>query len=138
MTEDSVPAGFAALRPRKGFLEHFGQLYVDRDRRVVAVRVAQGHLNPLGIAHGGMLATLADSAIGIVMALDSGSARPPAVTVNLSLDFFEGARAGDWLEAHVEFERIGKRLRFGSCRLMVGERCLLRATAIFSAVTPRA
>ncbi len=136
LAQDTVPEGFVAMRPSTGFLESFGQLYVDRERRVVAIRVTERHVNPLGIAHGGMLATLADTAIGMMMLLEAGK-NHPAVTVNLSLDYFDAARPGDWVEAHVEFDRLGSRLRFGTCRLVAGERCLLRATAIFSVLAPR-
>lgn len=134
---EAPPPGFVALRGAKGFLENFGQIYVDRARRVVAIRIGPHHLNPLGIPHGGMLATLADTAIGMMMALET-ERKQPAVTVNLSMDYFDAARVGDWVEAHVEFDKLGSRLRFGGCRLMAGERCLLRATAIFSVLTPRA
>ncbi|MDF3838265.1 PaaI family thioesterase [Cupriavidus basilensis] len=133
----TVPPGFEAMRTVSGFLAHLGQLYVDSERRAVGIRIGPHHLNPLGIPHGGMLATLADTAIGMMMLME-GERMPPAVTVNLSLDYFEAARVGDWVEAHVAFDKMGSRLRFGHCRLMAGERCLLRATAIFSVLAPRA
>ncbi|AOY95697.1 esterase [Cupriavidus sp. USMAA2-4] len=134
---DDPPEGFVALRGTSGFLANFGQLYVHPARRAVGIRIGPQHLNPLGIPHGGMLATLADTAIGMMMSLETGSKRPTAVTANLSLDFFDSARVGDWVEAHVSFDKLGNRLRFGSCRLLAGERCLLRATAIFSVLQPR-
>jgi len=134
---DDPPEGFIALRGTSGFLAHLGQLYVNPPRRAVGIRIGPQHLNPLGIPHGGMLATLADTAIGMMMSLEAGSKRPTAVTANLSLDYFDSARVGDWVEAHVSFDKLGNRLRFGSCKLMVGERCLLRATAIFSVLAPR-
>ncbi len=133
---DAVPPGFKAMRPSGGFLAHLGQLYVDSGQRAVGVRIGKHHLNPLGIPHGGMLATLADTAIGMMMLME-GERMPPAVTVNLSLDYFDAARLGEWIEAHVEFDKLGSRLRFGHCRVMAGERCLLRATAIFSVLAPR-
>jgi uncharacterized protein (TIGR00369 family) len=134
---DAVPPGFKPTRATSGFLAHLGQLYVDSERRAVGLRIGKHHLNPLGIPHGGMLATLADTAIGMMMLME-GERKPPAVTVNLSLDYFDAARVGEWIEAHVEFDKMGSRLRFGHCHVMAGERCLLRATAIFSVLAPHA
>ncbi len=119
-----------------GYMGHFGQLYVDVPRRTLAVRVGEHHLNNLGIPHGGMLATLADTAIGMMMQIET-ERKHNAVTVNLSLDYLDAARVGDWLEARVEFDKLGSRLRYGTCRVMSGERCLLRATAIFAVLGPR-
>ncbi|MEM5278721.1 PaaI family thioesterase [Cupriavidus taiwanensis] len=131
-----VPAGFVPLRRMNGYMAGFGQLYLHAARRTLAVRIDESHLNNLGIPHGGMLATLADTAIGMMMSLETGRAKS-AVTVNLSLDYLDSARPGDWVEARVEFDKLGSRLRYGTCRLFSGERCLLRATAIFAVLAPR-
>ncbi|MEM5431410.1 PaaI family thioesterase [Cupriavidus oxalaticus] len=132
----AVPEGFVPLRQLGGYMANFGQLYLDRARRTLAVRIDESHLNNLGIPHGGMLATLADTAIGMMMSLETGREKS-AVTVNLSLDYLDSARLGDWVEARVEFDKLGSRLRYGTCRLVSGERCLLRATAIFAVLGPR-
>ncbi|UIF90130.1 PaaI family thioesterase [Cupriavidus sp. UYPR2.512] len=131
-----VPEGFVPLRRMSGYMAGFGQLYLHAQRRTLAVRIDESHLNNLGIPHGGMLATLADTAIGMMMSLETGRAKS-AVTVNLSLDYLDSARLGDWVEARVEFDKLGSRLRYGTCRLVSGERCLLRATAIFAVLAPR-
>lgn len=131
-----VPEGFVPLRGMSGYMAGFGQLYLHAGRRTLAVRIDESHLNNLGIPHGGMLATLADTAIGMMMSLETGRAKS-AVTVNLSLDYLDSARPGDWVEARVEFDKLGSRLRYGNCRLFSGERCLLRATAIFAVLAPR-
>ncbi|WP_455287062.1 PaaI family thioesterase [Cupriavidus necator] len=131
-----LPQGFVPLRQLGGYMANFGQLYLHAERRTLAVRIDESHLNNLGIPHGGMLATLADTAIGMMMSLETGRAKS-AVTVNLSLDYLDSARLGDWVEARVEFDKLGSRLRYGTCRLVSGERCLLRATAIFAVLAPR-
>ncbi|WP_427306005.1 PaaI family thioesterase [Cupriavidus sp. H39] len=135
-THAGVPEGFVALEKLGGYMADFGQLYIDAERRILALRIGENHLNNLGIPHGGMLATLADMAIGMMMSLETGRTKS-AVTVNLSLDYLDSARLGDWVEAHVEFDKLGSRLRYGTCRMFCGERYLLRATAIFSVLAPR-
>jgi acyl-coenzyme A thioesterase 13 len=131
---DAPPAGFKALPVRSGYMGHFGALYFDEARGVIGTRVSARHLNNLDIAHGGMLATLADTAIGAAMIRAAGRERP-AVTAHLGLDYLGSVRAGDWLEAHVELDKMGARLRFATCRLMVGSRCVLKANATFAVLT---
>lgn len=131
--EDSVPDGYRPLAPLTGFMAGFGRLYQHETTGAIGVRVHAHHLNHLGVAHGGMLATLADSAVGVVM-LQRAERRSPGLTVHLGIDYLNPARAGDWIEAHVELDRMGKRLRVGGCRLMVGEVCVMKASATFAVV----
>ena len=134
----AVPAGFTALRRgSSAFLSSLGTLYGKGEGReiVIAMRIDERHLNTRGVAHGGMLVTLADSALGIVISLSQQTAQPFA-TVNLSADFADAARAGDWVEARVDVQKIGKRLAFASCHLSVGDRRILRASGIFARAAP--
>lgn len=133
MIDTSVPEGFHPLKRLAAFMEMLGPIYVksvDRSR-IVAVRIAEKHLNNGGIAHGGMLVTLADSALGINLSYRD---EPPRrmVTVNLSTDFLQPATLGDWLEAHVSIQRVGAHLAFASCNLQVGQKQVLRASGVFS------
>ena len=119
------------------FLSALGPLYAKGDDRdvVIGLRIDQRHLNTRGVAHGGMLVTLADSALGIVIAT-SRTPPHPMVTVNLSADFADVAREGDWVEARVDVQKMGKRFAFATCHLWVGERRILRASGIFAHVPP--
>lgn len=133
---DAPPPGFAPLRVGGPYFRQLGTVYsrpADAGGVVVALRVTERHLNIQGITHGGMLATLADGALGINVALARGR-RGAQVTVSLSVDFLSGARVGDWLEAHTVITRLGKRLAYASCDLRVGERQVLRSSAVFSLV----
>ena len=130
-----VPRGFRALlRGSSPFLSSLGPLYASADG-VIGLRIEEKHLNTRGVAHGGMLVTLADSALGIVIAM-SRVPPHPMVTVNLTADFADVARAGDWVEARVDVQKIGKRLAFANCQLWVGEKRILRASGIFAHVAP--
>ena len=67
-----IPEGFRLLgRVNSPFLSSLGPLYVKGEGSggVVAMRIDEKHLNTRGVAHGGMLVTLADSALGIVIAM---------------------------------------------------------------------
>ncbi|KQQ97260.1 hypothetical protein ASF77_04725 [Massilia sp. Leaf139] len=110
-----------------------GDLYCRRegDAITIAMRMADQHTNMRGIVHGGMLASLADSALGLGLTM-SCEGRNSFVTVNLGSDFLDAARPGDWVEAHVRIGRIGARVAFAECDLMVGERRILRASGVFA------
>lgn len=97
---------------------------------VLALRAERRHCNMRGTVHGGILATLADITIGYSLAF---STEPPtaAVTTNLTLDFLSSAQAGDWLEAKVEFHKLGSRVAFGNCYISRGEERIARASAVF-------
>jgi acyl-coenzyme A thioesterase 13 len=132
-----VPEGYEPLRRGGPFLHLFGPLYsrVVDGRQVIGLRVEEKHLNVRGIAHGGMLVTLADSALGIVLSTSRPTPQP-MVTVSLSTDFADAARLGDWVEAHVDILKVGGRLAFACCYLFVGERRILRASGVFALMPP--
>jgi uncharacterized protein (TIGR00369 family) len=132
MTEKSVPEGFVPLKRVAPFLDMIGPIYVKSvgKKRIVAIRLAEKHMNMRNIAHGGTLVTIADSALGINLSYYEEPPRP-MVTVNLTTDFLQPARNGDWLEAHVSVQRLGVHLAFASCNLMVGEKHVLRASGVF-------
>ena len=137
----SIPAGFTPYAySGTSYFQTLGALYV-RDGAggtlVLGLRLATSHCNRLGIPHGGMLATLADGALGINL---NRLRRPhvPMVTVNLSLDYLSSAKVGDWLEAHVTPRKLGRQLGFGDCILKVGDREILRATGVFASVPVKA
>lgn len=64
---------------------------------------------------------------------NSRGTEPPtaAVTANLTLDFLSSAQQGDWLEAAVEFHKLGGRVAFGNCYIIRGEERIARASAVF-------
>ena len=133
-----VPEGFKALRRANSrFLSALGPLYAKGEGSgvVIGLRIDERHLNTRGVAHGGMLVTLADSALGIVIAMSRTPPHPMA-TVNLTADFADVARAGDWVEARVDVQKMGKRLAFANCHLWVGDRRILRASGIFAHLPP--
>ena len=133
-TAGDVPPGFTPYELRSPYFNSIGPLYMRPAASggiILALRVAEKHLNLGGVTHGGMLLTLADGA----MSANLAAARVPRqrnVTVSLSSEFMDGARPGDWLEAHVTLRKVGGRLAFADCDLMVGERCVLHANAVFS------
>ncbi|MGH8673911.1 MAG: PaaI family thioesterase, partial [Burkholderiales bacterium] len=111
-----IPEGFQPLFRTSPVLDLIGPLYGRGKgaRLVVGLRVEPKHCNARGTIHGGILATLADVAIGYAIAF---STDPPtaAITANLSLDYAGTAKIGDWIESRVDIQKRGTRLAFGNC-----------------------
>ena len=131
-----IPEGFAPLFRTSPFLDTLGPFFYrpTGQRFVTGVRVAQKHCNARGAAHGGFLVTLADIALGYTA---EASSDPPLnlTTVNISADFAGYARVGDWLEARVDIQKIGRRLVFANAFLMVGSERIARISAVFARIT---
>lgn len=131
-----VPPGFTRLKRGGPFMANLGDLYCNRENGaiVIAMRISENHVNMRGIAHGGMLSSLADSALGIGLMLHC-EARHSFVTVSLSTDFVAAARPGEWVEAHVDIQKLGGRVAFANCFLQVGTRRILRASGVFAVMS---
>jgi uncharacterized protein (TIGR00369 family) len=106
-----------------------GDLYLRESDGVMALLITHEHANMHAIAHGGLLATLADCALGSTVARQSGTS---VVTVQMSLEYMNAVRAGDWLQAHVQIDKQGRRLIYAGCVLKVQDRMMLRASAVFA------
>lgn len=133
-----VPEGFEKLNRGGPYFGALGPVYqkrINEREAIFGIHIRSGHLNGNGIAHGGMLATLADSFLGIAILRAHPEKR--IATASLTTDFMEAAHPGDWVEAHVEIHRSGSRLAFAACYLQVGERRILRANGVF-AMSPKA
>ncbi|KRC70078.1 Thioesterase superfamily protein [compost metagenome] len=129
---DTIPAGFEPWQPSSPFMTHLaelGALYRRDADSVLAMRVAHAHTNMHAIAHGGLLATLADSALGYTIAQ---RAHLSVVTVQMSVEYLNPVKPGDWLEAHVRIDKQGRRLIYANCLLQVEDRVMLKANAVFA------
>ena len=64
-------------------------------------------LNPYGTVHGGVLFALCDSAVGSYL----HSNHLPCVTLSSTINFYQPARVGDVLTAHVLERNMGKTVK---------------------------
>jgi acyl-coenzyme A thioesterase PaaI-like protein len=60
-----IPEGFVPAQFATGFLDHSGLYFLKRtpDTKIIGCRVTEQHKNYVNMAHGGVLATLADVAL---------------------------------------------------------------------------
>ncbi len=130
----SIPSPFRPIFRVSPVIETIGPVYSHGTGLdlVIGMRAEQKHCNLRGHVHGGILATLADIALGYTLAFSSN---PPAgyVTANLSIDYAGQARVGDWLETRTDVQRRGNRLAFANCYILVGEQRIVRASGVFMA-----
>lgn len=130
---EAAPSDFEPARFSKGFLDHSGPYFLRRDQEtiVVGLRVHEGHLNYVGVVHGGVLTTFADVALSLqIHELEVPSLLP--VTNSLTTNFLGAARLGDWLEAHGRIDQVGKRLAHTSGQIRRGTEVILTMTGVFS------
>ncbi|WP_325343492.1 PaaI family thioesterase [Xylophilus sp.] len=128
------PPGFVEYVPTGGFMRTLGLVYTrqETDGSITAgLFIHERHLNTHQVAHGGLLATVADSILGF----NAGkAATAPVVTVNLSVSYLGRVKEHDWLEVAVRIERTGRRLVFASCLGQVGGQPVVKAEGVFSVV----
>lgn len=129
----AIPHGYRPLERLSPFTSLVGPLY-ERHRGLdvsLGLRIEKKHTNRRGLCHGGVLATLADTALGYAMGARTGG-KYSLVTASLTIDYVGSAKEGDWVEAQVDVQRVGSRLGFANCYLVAGERRIVRASAIFA------
>lgn len=131
---EGIPEGFhRSRRPVPNpFNEMVGPFYERRSGKEVALglRIEARHTNSRGICHGGLLATMADLALGYACLVAGGQSS--FVTVNLALDFAGSAKIGDWVESEVQVQKTGARLAFANGYLLAGGKRIVRASAVFA------
>jgi uncharacterized protein (TIGR00369 family) len=92
------------------------------------------HLNPGGIVHGGVLATLLDGCIGLALRTKLGL-DSEHVTIDLNVHYLAPARAGS-LTGRGKAVRTGGRISYGEAQLFTDDGTLVaRGAATFLVIT---
>lgn len=115
MTEQAdIPDGFEQIPTGLGFTDKLQPVYrrIDECGVSFGLRVGESHVNLMGICHGGVLLTLADVAAGSGISHIRGQLGGNP-TINLSVDFINSGKRGDWLQA--DLGDITLKRRFGFC-----------------------
>jgi uncharacterized protein (TIGR00369 family) len=99
--------------PHDAFESRAGPFYFRVDEgghAICAFRAEQKHMNGGGFMHGGCLMTFADFALFSIAHAELGESH--AVTLNMTADFLDPARVGQWMEARGEVTRAGGKTVF--------------------------
>ena len=102
----------------KGYMKHLGGLelkQISDTQYEFIVEVKEIHLNTGKIAHGGFLASIADTGMGTAAHRVAGDRR--CVTINLDMKFISAGQLGDKLEGKVRILKKTKTLVFINCEI---------------------
>ena len=126
------PEGFAPHFRKSPVTEPWQPLYSRRvDGAVqIGLTLRTAHCNSRGLLHGGVIAALADNAMG----LSCGAALPSVeglVTVSLSVDYVGAARIGQWLQVEPRVLKTGKSMGFADALITADGVVIARASATF-------
>ena len=127
------PEGYLPLFRSSAFLDLVGPFFYHPkgESFCIGMRVLAQHVNSVGTAHGGLLATLADVSLGYVTA---SSSEPPLrmSTASLTIDYLGAAHLGSWVESQVSIGKIGRHLAFADAAIFADARPVARARALFA------
>ena len=135
MTSTDIPAGFAPLSRRSPLTEPWQPLYAKQTDKavIIGLRLATPHTNGRGLIHGGLIAALADAAMGYSCAHVMGGVSS-LVTIGLAVDFVGSASVGQWLAIESDVIKTGSTICFAQSLIMADDIVIARANATFRVV----
>jgi len=139
MTADTssphISDGFEPYLRKSPLTEPWEPLYAKRTDKAVMIglRLAKPHTNGRGLIHGGLIAALADNAMGHSCAHVMGG-QSSLVTISLAVDFVGTAQIGQWLVVESEVIRTGHTICFAQSLIKADDAVIARANATFRVV----
>lgn len=137
MTID-IPEGFEPHFRKSPLTDPWEPLYARRTAKavVLGLRLARPHTNARGLIHGGLIAALADNAMGYSCAQATGWTTS-FVTISLTVDFVGSAEIGQWLAIESEVIRTGSTICFAQCLAKADDAVIARGSGTFRVVPKR-
>lgn len=110
-----APEGFDLFTRPSPLMDPWRPLYerTEADRIVLGVHLRESHTNSRATAHGGLIAALADQAMGMscgVKLKAEGVAITNLWTTSLAIDYLGAAKLGQWLVFATTFTHTGRTL----------------------------
>jgi uncharacterized protein (TIGR00369 family) len=135
MTATDIPAGFEPHFRKAPFSDPWEPLYSKKTEKAVimGLRLAKAHTNARGLIHGGLIASLADNAMGYSCSQVTGWTTS-YVTVSLNVDYVGSAKIGQWLAVECEVIKTGSTLCFAQSLIKADDAVIARASATFRVV----
>ena len=132
---EPVPGGFEPHFRKSPFTDPWEPLYSKRTEKAVSLglRLARPHTNARGLIHGGLIASLADNAMGYSCAQALGWT-VSLVTINLAVDFAGSADIGQWLAVECDVIKTGSTICFAQCLIKANDAVIARANGTFRVV----
>ena len=114
---------------KKGFMQNIGNLSfkkIDVSNFEFSIKILENYLNTGGIAHGGFIATIADTGMGNAAHISAGNKR--CVTINLDIKFISAGKLNEELIGKVKVLKRTKTLVFISSEIFSSERIVATAS----------
>ncbi len=114
---------------KKGFMQNIGDLSFQKINDTdfeFSIKVLESFLNTGGIAHGGFIATIADTGMGNAAHIAAGNKR--CVTINLDIKFISAGKLNDKLIGKVKVLKKTKTLVFISSEIYAAEKIVATAS----------
>ena len=133
-----IPEGFQARRFGEGFISVNGPLYTRRveGRFQLGFRVEQRHCNPMGICHGGMMATFCDMLLPLSAHVLSDVGKRFLPTINLQIDYLAASPLGSWVQGEAQVLRTTRSLVFMQGLVQADGVSVARVSGIFKIGPP--
>jgi len=135
MTATNIPEGFEPHFRQSPLTDPWEPLYSKRTERavIIGLRLARPHTNARGLIHGGLIAALADNAMGYSCAHVMGGASS-LVTIGLAVDFIGTAEVGQWLAVESDVIKTGSTICFAQSLIKADDAVIARANGTFRVV----
>jgi uncharacterized protein (TIGR00369 family) len=96
----------------------------------IGLYLREAHCNSRGRLHGGVIAALADNAMGLSCGKLLGSVQG-LVTVSLAVDYVGAAKLGQWVQIEPRVLRTGRSMSFADALITADGALIARANASF-------
>lgn len=131
-----TPEGFEPHFRKSGLTDPWEPIFskvVPGEAVILGLRIGPAHANSRGLAHGGLIAALADNAMGLSCIEQAGRETVSGLlTASMTTDYVGVAKLGQWLEFTTSFVKIGKSICFAQCFVTADGKPCARANATFS------
>lgn len=139
VTDSAVPDGFVPLRMGGDYIELNGPIYVrvEAGQLQLGFRVEKRHTNPMGICHGGWMASFADMVLPISVHHQNKELRSRFLpTISLQLDYLAPGSLGAWVQGTGQLLRHTKSLVFAQGLITVDGEPAVRMSGVFKIGPP--
>ena len=130
-----IPEGFQPHFRKSPFTDPWEPLYSKKTETavIIGLRLAKPHTNSRGLIHGGLIASLADNAMGYSCALVMGWTSS-LVTISLAVDYVGSAEIGQWLAVESDVIKTGSTICFAQSLIQADDIVIARANGTFRVV----
>ena len=119
-----------------GFIGHIGPFWLRTDDGTARLGFIadERHRNRGGNVQGGMIAALADRAMGHTVRMANGN--QPHVTIQLDMHYVDATRIGDFVEARCRVVRLARQIAFVEAEVFSDGRLAATARGVWKMIRP--